>query len=61
MFIAVMGLDYAYDVPAMIADDTGLFAAIIRRDVPGALRLWDRKMTEAAQYMTRQLKARHRL
>lgn len=61
MFIAVMGLDYAYDVPAMIADDTGLFAAIIRRDVPGVLRLWDRKMTEAAQYMTRQLEARHRL
>lgn len=61
MFVAVMGLDYAYDVPAMVADDTGLFRAIIRRDAAGVQQLWDRKMTEAVQYMTRQLEARHRL
>jgi DNA-binding GntR family transcriptional regulator len=58
MFLAIMGLDYAYSVDAIVKDDTALLAAITRRDTARALSLWDTKMTAAAQYMTRQLEAR---
>lgn len=58
MFVAIMGLDYAYSVDAMVDEDSALLAAIIRRDIGQALALWEQKMTAVMQYMTRQLESR---
>ncbi|TPQ15590.1 GntR family transcriptional regulator [Streptomyces sporangiiformans] len=56
-FISVMGLDYAYSVDDMIADDSALLAALTRRDAVSAQKIWERKMTAAVEYMVRQLDA----
>jgi DNA-binding GntR family transcriptional regulator len=58
MFLAIMGLDYAYSIDAIVEDDTALLGAVTRRDTAHAVRLWDTKMVAAAQYMTRQLEGR---
>lgn len=58
MFVAVMGLDYAYSVEAMVEEDSALLAAITRRDSALALTLWEQKMLAVTQYMTRQLEGR---
>jgi DNA-binding GntR family transcriptional regulator len=60
MFVAVMGLDYAYSVDAMVKEDSALIAAITRRDSGLALGLWNQKMHAVSQYMTQQLADRRR-
>jgi DNA-binding GntR family transcriptional regulator len=57
LFIAVMGLDYAYSIPGMCRDDTALLDRIRARDAAGAARVWHRKIDDAVAYMTTQLTA----
>lgn len=57
LFISVMGLDYAYSVDDMIADDSALLAAITQRDSASAQKIWERRMAAAVAYMVRQLDA----
>lgn len=55
LFIAAMGLDYAYSIPGMCHDDTALMERIRTRDETGAVRIWHRKIDDAVTYMTTQL------
>lgn len=55
LFIAVLGLDYTYSVTEMVQDDTALMERIRARDEAGAVRVWHRKVDDAADYMTSQL------
>lgn len=55
LFIAVMGLDYTYSIPGMLQDDTALMERLRERDEAGAVRVWHRKIDDAADYMTSQL------
>jgi DNA-binding GntR family transcriptional regulator len=51
MFIAVLGLDYAYPIDAIIRDDQAIFAAIDAGDGAAAVELWRAKMNDAVTYM----------
>jgi DNA-binding GntR family transcriptional regulator len=51
MFIAVMGLGYAYPVDAIVRDDRAIFAAIDNGDSEAAVELWQTKMNDAREYM----------
>jgi DNA-binding GntR family transcriptional regulator len=51
MFIAVMGLDYAYPIDDILRDDQAIFAAIDTGDAETAAELWRVKMNDAAAYM----------
>jgi DNA-binding GntR family transcriptional regulator len=55
MFIAVMGLDYAYPIDAILRDDWGIFEAIDSGDGETAAELWRIKMNDATTYMLEQL------
>ncbi|SNS14640.1 DNA-binding transcriptional regulator, GntR family [Geodermatophilus saharensis] len=57
MFIAVMGLDYAYPIDAMVRDDRAIFEAIDAGDGEVAAERWRVKIDDAAAYMLRQLSA----
>ncbi|CCG02566.1 FCD domain-containing protein [Blastococcus saxobsidens] len=57
MFIAVMGLDYAYPIDAMVRDDRALFEAIDSGDADAAVHRWRIKIDDAAAYMLGQLPA----
>ena len=57
MFIAVMGLDYAYPVDAILRDDRAIFAAIDAGDGELAVERWRAKIDAAATYMLGQLPA----
>ncbi|MBP2329211.1 DNA-binding GntR family transcriptional regulator [Kibdelosporangium banguiense] len=62
MFIAVMGLDYAYPIDDIVRDDQRIFAAIDAGDGEAAVELWRIKMNDAVAYMLAQLpsgKQRH--
>jgi DNA-binding GntR family transcriptional regulator len=55
MFIAVMGLDYAYPIDAMVRDDRAIFEAIDAGDGEVAAERWRVKIDDAATYMLGQL------
>jgi DNA-binding GntR family transcriptional regulator len=55
MFIAVMGLDYAYPIDAMVRDDRAIFEAIDAGDGEVAAERWRVKIDDAAAYMLGQL------
>jgi DNA-binding GntR family transcriptional regulator len=55
MFIAVMGLDYAYPIEAMVRDDRAIFEAIDAGDGEIAAERWRVKIDDAAAYMLGQL------
>ncbi|WP_222269804.1 FCD domain-containing protein [Modestobacter marinus] len=57
MFIAVMGLDYAYPIDAILRDDRAIFEAIDSGDGEVAVERWRVKMDDAATYMLKQLSA----
>ena len=55
VFIAVMGLDYAYPVDAIVRDDEAIHAALVAQDPDLATELWRAKMTNARTYMLERL------
>jgi len=55
MFVAVLGLRYAYSVPNMCQDDIALLRLITDRNGPDAVSRWNSKMKDAANYMIQQL------
>jgi DNA-binding GntR family transcriptional regulator len=55
MLITVMGLDYAYPISGVLADDEQIFAAVDAGDGDLAATLWQRKMDDARAYMLGQL------
>jgi DNA-binding GntR family transcriptional regulator len=55
LFVAVIGLRYAYSIPAMCRDNTALLRSIADHNPAEALRLWNSKMDDAAAYMIHQL------
>lgn len=55
LFVAVLGVRYAYSVPDMCRDNLELFRAISAGQATDATRVWDRKMRDAAQYMLNRL------
>ncbi|HKT00807.1 MAG TPA: FCD domain-containing protein [Rugosimonospora sp.] len=55
MFIAVMGLDYAYPIDGILRDDRAIFAAIDAGDAEAAVALWRTKMNDAVAYMLQAL------
>lgn len=57
MFIAVMGLDYAYPIDAILRDDRAIFEAIDSGDGEAAAERWRVKIDDAATYMLGQLAA----
>jgi DNA-binding GntR family transcriptional regulator len=57
MFIAVMGLDYAYPIDAILRDDRAIFEAIDSGDGEVAAERWRVKIDAAASYMLGQLAA----
>lgn len=57
LFTAVMGVRYAYSIPAMVRDDTALLEHVRARDETAALRAWHTKMDDALGYMVTQLGA----
>lgn len=57
MFIAVMGLDYAYPIDAMVRDDRAIFEAVDSGDGEAAAERWRVKIDDAAAYMLGQLAA----
>ncbi len=57
MFIAVMGLDYAYPIDAILRDDRAIFEAIDAGDGDVAVERWRTKIDDAATYMLGQLPA----
>ncbi|SES68132.1 FCD domain-containing protein [Geodermatophilus poikilotrophus] len=57
VFIAVMGLEYAYPIDAIVRDDRAIFEAIDTGDGEVAVERWRRKIDDAATYMLGQLPA----
>ena len=57
LFTVVMGVRYAYSIPAMVGDDTALLGHVRARDEAAALRAWHTKMDDALGYMVTQLGA----
>ncbi|SDL74830.1 DNA-binding transcriptional regulator, GntR family [Geodermatophilus siccatus] len=57
MFIAVMGLDYAYPIDAILQDDRAIFEAIDSGNGEVAVERWRVKIDDAATYMLGQLEA----
>jgi DNA-binding GntR family transcriptional regulator len=57
MFIAVMGLDYAYPIDAILRDDRAIVEAIDSGDGELAVQRWRVKIDDAATYMLGQLAA----
>jgi DNA-binding GntR family transcriptional regulator len=55
MFVAVLGLRYAYSIPNMCQDDIALLRLITDRNGPEAVSRWNSKMKDAANYMIQQL------
>jgi DNA-binding GntR family transcriptional regulator len=60
MFIAVMGVDYAYPIDAILRDDRGIFDALTAGDAEAAVERWRTKMDDAAAYMLGQLSSARR-
>jgi DNA-binding GntR family transcriptional regulator len=60
MFIAVMGLDYAYPIEAILREDRGIFSAVDSGDGEGAVERWRTKMDDAGAYMLGQLASARR-
>lgn len=55
LYVAVMGVRYAYSVPDMVRDNSQLLDRIAAGASGPALAAWDSKMRDAAQYMLGQL------
>jgi DNA-binding GntR family transcriptional regulator len=55
MFIAVMGLDYAFPIDSILDRDRRIFAAIDAADEQAAVEQWRAKVDDAAAYMLEQL------
>jgi DNA-binding GntR family transcriptional regulator len=56
MFIAVMGLDYAFPIDSILDRDRRIFAAIDAADEQAAVEEWRAKMDDAAAYMLEQVR-----
>jgi DNA-binding GntR family transcriptional regulator len=56
MFIAVLGLDYAFPIDAILDRDRRIFAAIDAADEQAAVEEWRAKMDDAAAYMLEHLR-----
>ncbi|QHC68042.1 GntR family transcriptional regulator [Rathayibacter sp. VKM Ac-2759] len=55
MFIAVLGVDYAFPAARILEQDTAMVDALERRDTERAIALWRLKMDEGLDYMIGQL------
>ena len=55
MFVSILGLDYAYSVDEIVADNTAIFDALQSQDPDEVTRLWRRKIDNAVAYMVEQL------
>ncbi|MFC9762842.1 GntR family transcriptional regulator [Rhodococcus jostii] len=55
MFVSILGLEYAYSVDEIVADDTAIFHALEAQDPDEVTRLWRRKIDNAVTYMVEQL------
>jgi DNA-binding GntR family transcriptional regulator len=55
IFVAVLGVRYAYSIPEMCQDDIALFQLIKDRNGAAAVRRWNAKMNAATTYMVQQL------
>jgi DNA-binding GntR family transcriptional regulator len=60
MFIAVMGLDYAFPIDSILDRDRRIFAAIDAADEQAAVEQWRAKIDHAAAYMLEQLQTTRR-
>lgn len=60
VFIAVMGLDYAYPADAILRDDEAIHAALVAQDADLAAELWRQKIANARTYMVDRLTAARR-
>lgn len=56
MYIAVLGVRYAFPVEKIVTRDRELFHAIDSGEFDGALKIWNTKIDESATYMVQQLK-----
>lgn len=56
LYVAVLGVRYAYPVPDMCDDNSRLMERVSEGDVGAALVAWDAKMRDAASYMVGQLR-----
>ncbi|MEN0135933.1 MAG: GntR family transcriptional regulator [Rhodococcus sp. (in: high G+C Gram-positive bacteria)] len=55
MFVSILGLEYAYAVDEIVADNTAILRALEARDPDEVTRLWRRKIDKAVTYMVGQL------
>jgi len=55
MFIAVLGVNYAFPIDAILDRDRRIFAAIDAADEQAAVEQWRAKIDDAAAYMLEQL------
>ena len=55
MFVSILGLEYAYPVDEIVADNTAILHALEARDPEEVTRLWRRKIDKAVTYMVGQL------
>ncbi|QSE91550.1 GntR family transcriptional regulator [Rhodococcus pseudokoreensis] len=55
MFVSILGLEYAYSVDEIVADDTAIMRALEAQDPEEVTRLWRRKIDNAVTYMVGQL------
>ena len=56
MFLAVMGLDYAFPIDAILDRDRRIFVAIDAADEQAAVEEWRAKMDDDAAYMLEQVR-----
>ena len=55
MFVSLLGLEYAYSVDEIVADNTAISHALEAQDPDEVTRLWRRKIDNAVTYMVEQL------
>ncbi|AHK29038.1 hypothetical protein OPAG_02255 [Rhodococcus opacus PD630] len=55
MFVSILGLEYAYSVDEIVADDTAIFHALEAHESEEVTLLWRRKIDNAVTYMVEQL------
>ncbi|MFE7418255.1 helix-turn-helix domain-containing protein [Rhodococcus sp. NPDC057529] len=55
MFVSILGLEYAYSVDEIVADNTAILLALEAHDPDKVTRLWRRKIDNAVTYMVGQL------
>ena len=55
MFVSILGLEYAYSVDEIVADNTAILLALEAQDPEEVTRLWRRKIDNAVTYMVGQL------